>query len=335
MKFNEINKLLIQNKIYKILDKINSYENFNTYCKLFINHHHQINQNHIINFIRILLYKNLVYNIKEKSDFTIKVYQILTQNNYTESVIFLNKFIEIYNKLLICKKKFLVLTSAFLKKFKKCNKNFIKLLKKQKINKNEINYIYKIINTDVKQYFLSFFSTRNIQNHFYRLKKQTNKNIQKSNINLILNNIIQLVKIFKLKFLVNFNIKVITADDFIHYSYIEQINYYEDIYNKINNIFMKYNIYYNNLIDLEFKIHDMVNINLFEDCDELFDSTTSEEIEFSEIKPTDNSQFVLNKIISKIKINHNIKNPNKKLNSILNKQIQLKKKLNQELKSNK
>ena len=287
LEFDQINNFMEKKNIISIYELINTKQKFTLYNELLLSNYDKISDDDMVLYIKILLNRILFFEGNINTDLTENLYSKLEQNKNTNIEI-INRFIQLYDEFKKIRLLLFSLTHHFIKKFKSFDHKFPIFLKKNNLRKSDINYIYNKINTNIYKYFLSFFDA-NSNNQFLD-KLQYYCKFPKSQPIItreLLRRIKQLAKIFTLKFLQKLNIQIISNVDFINFPYFKKVQYYKSIFDKINSLFKLYTKYYMLLEELEYKLNDLVRIDIFDYYNEITDSS-------SFIVSDDNYQYVLN-----------------------------------------
>lgn len=273
VEFETINNFIKKKNIISVLDLLVTKDKFNKYSKLLLSNFEDISDNDMILYIKILLNRILFFEGNVDTSTTENLYKKL-EDSENIHINVINKFITLYDEFKKIKLLLFSLTYHFITKFRRLDSKFSYYLKKGKLGKSDITYIYNKVNTDIYSYFLSFFDANNNSMFMKKIHFYSRPGSQSIVGAELLLRIEKLVKIFRLKFLNKLKIKIITREDFIEFPYNKKLQYFESFFIKINSLFKLYTKYYNLLEELEYKLNELVKIDIFDFCLEITDSSS-------------------------------------------------------------
>jgi len=191
------------------------------------------------------------------------------------------EFIKLYNNLIKSKEEFIFLQNIFLK----INKFQIKSLNDKIIN--------NLIKVKIKEYIYAIFD-KNKFNSFKNIRIYTNKNTQNIISNELKKRLFKIKELFSLKILKKYNVNIISIYYYENLTYQNKINYFNDVFMKINNMFNLYDEYSYLVDKYKYEIEQLIKIDMFDLYFNNLDVIMSEEGEDQIIND------VMNNIINKL-----------------------------------
>lgn len=271
---DNICKYIQNNNHINIINELNDINKFYIFIREIQLNLHNLNSNKIEYILKIIFNKIIYYNGNVQNENFYKLYDKLQTNN-EDNANLLNTFISYYDKYLNLKEKFLTLNINIIDSFKNKFNDLNKFSNVNNLSKSDLNEIKNIIDDKIFDYFNSFFEIKYNKYFFKRITDSKTKNNQEINSNEMLDRLLQLVEIFKLKLLNKLNIEIITVSDFKNMEYLKKVEYFRIFYNKTNIIFKLYYKIYDKITNLNEKINDLISIDELNYFDILNDSSSS------------------------------------------------------------
>lgn len=288
MDIDFLNSNIKKGNIDNILNMIKNKNDINIFNNIIIENINKISEINLKFYIKILLNRIIYLKGDVNTLDTKKIYVILKKKKL-KVLDTVNKFIFYFDKLNKTQKLYFGLTEMFINIFKDYDKKFNAFVKKDNLTKIDLYYISKKIEERFYKLFLSYFDSNNPKlylSKLYLFKKYKSKNIL---INNLVERMIGLVKLFKIKNLKNLNIEIISIEEYYNYQFKKQIEYFSNLFIQINSLFKIYKTYNSRLEILEFKLSNLIKINLLDNFTEIIDSSSDEEEQ-------NNSVFIKNNV---------------------------------------
>tara|TARA_B100000424_G_C22942070_1_gene501283 strand:- start:2261 stop:3268 length:1008 start_codon:yes stop_codon:yes gene_type:complete len=270
----------------KILLNINNVNDFYKFVENFQLNLNSLNELKIEYLLKIVFNKIIFFDGKiENINFNILYEKIKKKNTNFK---FLNNFITLFDDYILVKDKFQQITLNIIKIFKKDIPSLNKFDIVNNFDMKNIENVKILIDTQVYDYYNSFFEIKYNKYFFKRIIDSRNVNNQKINSEEMLDRLIKLVKIFKLVTLQKLNIEIITVKDFLYFDYNKKVEYFRTFYNRTHVVFRFYFKIYKKYFELHDHINSIIKIDELEYVDNFNDSSSSSFYSEFEIKSDDN-----------------------------------------------
>ena len=227
-------------------------------------------------FISTKVFLNKYYYSTIKDESILIKYKKINKGSHK----IINSFIKLINNYNKSKEEFYELQNILLKNYKFIDKN------------SNQNILESTVKTKVKEYLMSFFD-KNCSFLKYR-NCITNENTQNIVIKEIIFRITKIKKFLEIKNMEKYNIKIISIYHFNAFTFDEKVNYYIDIYHKINKMFELYDEYKYLMEKYKYEIEQLIKVDMFDLYIEDIDSIISDDEE------EDICKDIINDIIKKL-----------------------------------
>lgn len=272
--FNKILENVEKGEYSNILGLIDSSKLLNDVILDFIKNIEDINIGKIEPILKVILNKILHFNGDIDIKQTQNLYETVSNLGGNEQKI-LDEFIYLYDNQKIIRLKFLSLIYKFLSSYKKRFPELNLFLSKEKLTNDDIEYINNFINKEIHIYFQAIFDLNNNKQFFKRITDCLNEKTRNIHINQMIERMLQVTKDLGIKTLIKLDVNIITVKKFLEYEYNEKVKYLRSFYIRTYSLFKIYNSKYEELKDIDLKIHNLLRIDPLDYIDNLDDSTSS------------------------------------------------------------